>query len=115
MSADIGYSVALCTSTVVSCLVRRYRSEIVSRNGQSRPHRAELDSDNFAGIGIGGVMEQGVKATEFRRVDTLGGRLRWKFSWWWLRMRCASAAIVKTFVLFGYFQGPGLRGSKNLV
>lgn len=74
-----------------------------------KPHRAEHDSDNFAGLGIDGITTEGVKVTEFRRVDTLGGRLRWVFSWWWLRMRFAPTTIVKTIVLFGYFQGPGLR------
>lgn len=100
MSADIGYSVALCTSTVTSCLVRRYRcSEIVAENAPSKAQRAEHDSDILAGVGMDGVTEEGVKVTESRRVDTLGGRLRWMFSWrWWMRMRCASAAIVGAIV-----------------
>lgn len=56
MSADIGYSVALCTSTAMSCLVRRYRcSETVVENAPTKARGAEHDSDNFAGVGIDGL------------------------------------------------------------
>lgn len=76
MSADIGFSVALCISTVMSCYVRRYRcSGTVAENAPTKSYRVEHKSDNFVGVGIDGVRREGVKVTELRRV---GGYAGWQ-------------------------------------